>query len=388
VAVDVRAPEGWTVTATTASRRHRLGTDAPLGTTWTVVVPEGTAAGSYPLTVTTAYTWGPRRRAGTSTAELVTAVVTAPADGRRHLSGVAMVSATNARGPVELDQSNGGDAPADGTLITIGGRVYTHGLGTTAPSEIRYFLGGRCTELTVDVGIDDDAPTAVPATFTVYADDAVAAESGPVASGDAPRTLTADLTGAQWLRLVTTGSGTNSDGTAVNDHTDWARPVLTCGAAGPDDPVLPAERTLFSFESGDEGFTIANPADGGSVARSAEFHTDGAYGLAVTTPVTGNWYGRTFDQPLDLRGTTMLKFDVHAAETGTVGEIAVQVGDDFTWCQGGRWAWTNPHTSRTMTTEYAHMSCPAGTTVDPSRIRAIWVFLNGVHVHIDNIRAA
>ncbi|GAA4452191.1 hypothetical protein [Phytohabitans houttuyneae] len=78
------------------------------------------------------------------------------------------------------------------------------------------------------------------------------------------------------------------------------------------------------------------------MARSAAFHTGGAYGLEVTTPVTGNWCGRVFDEPLDLGGTTMLTFDVRAAETGPVGGIAEQVGDDLTWCRGGRWAWTNP----------------------------------------------
>jgi len=387
VAVGVSAPEGWTVKATTPDRKRSLGTDSSLGTMWTVEVPEGTAAGRYPLRVTASYAWGPRRKGGTSVSELVAAVVTAPADGRRHLSTVAMVSATVGRGQVELDQSAGGDAPADGTLITIGGHVYNRGIGTTAPSEILYYLGGRCTGLTVDVGIDDEAPTAIPATFTVYADDSVAAESGPVASGDAPRTLTADLTGAQWLRLVTTGSGANSDGTTVNDHTDWAAPVLTCGTPDPDDPVLPAERTVFSFESGDEGFTIANPADGGSVAQSPLFHTDGAYGLEAHTPSTGNWFGRVLDEPLDLGGATMLKFDVHALDTGTTGEIAVQVGDDFAWCQGGRWAWANPHTSRTIMTEFAHMTCPGGVTADPSQIRAVWLFLNGVHVYVDNVRA-
>ncbi|WP_246274002.1 NEW3 domain-containing protein [Phytohabitans houttuyneae] len=55
----VRAPEGWTVTATTSNHRRSLGADASPGTMWTVLVPEATAAGSYPIRVTTAYAWGP-----------------------------------------------------------------------------------------------------------------------------------------------------------------------------------------------------------------------------------------------------------------------------------------------------------------------------------------
>ncbi|HEX8343797.1 MAG TPA: NEW3 domain-containing protein, partial [Actinoplanes sp.] len=154
--VSADAPEGWTVTASTASRRSTLPTDASLRTTWSVRVPEGTAAGRYPIRFTAAYQWGRERTAATSTSEVVSIVVTAPPDGRRHLSSVVPVSSTNGLGPVELDQSNGGSGQGDGALITIGGQVFTRGLGTSGPSEIVYYLGGRCSRLTTSVGIDDE----------------------------------------------------------------------------------------------------------------------------------------------------------------------------------------------------------------------------------------
>ncbi|MBE1488455.1 NPCBM/NEW2 domain-containing protein [Plantactinospora soyae] len=381
--VTARAPEGWTVTATSSDSRRSLATNASLPTTWTVTVPDGTAAGRYPITVTAGYDWGPRHRAASTTSQLVSVVVTAPGDGRRHLSTIVPVSSSNDEGPVETDQSNGGGSDNDGNLITIGGQVYNRGLGTTAPSEIVYYLGGRCASLVTDVGIDDEATSPVPATFTVYADDTAVASSGPVVSGAAPVTLTADLTGADWLRLVTTGNDPTT-----NAHTDWAAPTLACGGAGPDDPVLPAERTLFSFESGTEDFTIANPDSGGTMARTTTFHTDGGHGLTVATPVNGNWFGRALAEPLDLTGSTRLRYDVRAEEVGTVGEFAVQVGPDFAWCQGGRWTWTNPNSSRTVTREFSELSCPAGVTLDLTQIRAVWVFLNsGGQIHIDNIRA-
>jgi alpha-galactosidase len=388
VRVTAQAPAGWTVTASSATRAKRLPTDRSLSTAWTVQVPEGTAAGRYPITVTASYTWGPRRRAAVTSSEVVSAVVTAPADGRRHLSTVEPVSAANARGPVEADQSNGGDGQGDGALITIGGRVYTRGLGATGPSELRYYLGGRCSGLVTDVGVDDELATALPATFTVYADDVAVASSGPVRAGDAPVSLSADLAGAQWLRLVTTGSGAGGDGTTTNVHTDWAAPVLTCGDVDPSAPVEPVERTLFGFESGTENFTIANPGDGGSVEQSTAFSTEGTHGLRALTPVPGNWYGARFEaEPLDLTGATTLKFDVKTGATGTVGEFAIQVGPGWSWCQGGRWAWTNPNSSRTIKEDLSDLGCPAGTTMDLSQVRAVWVFLNGGDVLIDNIRA-
>jgi alpha-galactosidase len=387
VEVSVRAPEGWTVTASTAPRRGRLATDETLRTEWTVMVPDGTAAGRYPIAVTADYSWGPGR-AGTSSSEVVSAVVTAPEDGRRHLSTLLPVSTANARGPVETDLSNGGDSDGDGSLLTIGGRVYTRGFGTTAPSEIVYYLGGRCSNLTTDVGLDDETTAAVPASFTVYADDTPAASASDVVAGEPPRTLTADLTGAEWLRLVTTGSGAAPDGTTVNDHADWAAPILTCGSSTPNDPVLPTEQTLFSFESGTEDWTIANPGDGGTMAQSAAFHTDGEQGLEVRTPLSGNWFGRPLTEPLDLTGRTALKFDVRAGTAGTSGEIAVQVGPDSAWCQGGRWAWVPEGAARTITETVDEIECPAGVSLDLAQINAVWVFLNGGgQVHIDNIRA-
>jgi alpha-galactosidase len=209
------------------------------------------------------------------------------------------------------------------------------------------------------------------------------ATSGPVNAGAAPKTLTADLTGVAWLRLATSAA----DATAAV-HTDWAAPVLTCGDVAPDSPILPVARTLFSFESGTEDWTIANPNDGGIMAQSPAFHTDGTGGLKVSTPVSGNWFGRALPVTLDLTGSTALKFDVKAGAIGTTGEIAIQVGDGWSWCQGGLWAWTNANSSRTITEKFSQLGCPAGVTLDPSQIRAVWVFLNsGGDIYIDNVRA-
>ncbi|MEU4240860.1 NPCBM/NEW2 domain-containing protein [Actinoplanes sp. NPDC026619] len=372
VSVSVGAPAGWIVTAATSARARSLATDKSLVTTWTVTAPATVTAGSYPLTLSTSYTWSGRRRSSTAST-LMASVVTPPPGGTRYLSTVRAADFTNASGPIELDQSNGGAAPGDGNLITIGGHVYTRGLGASAPSSIRYYLGGECSTLTTDVGVDDTSPDGA-ADFAIYAD-GVAVATASVTAGAAPQSLTADLTGAAWLLLSTTGTG----------NADWAAPVLTCGEAG---PVQPVERTLFSFEAGTDGFGIANADGGGSVEPTTAFHTDGAAGLLVHTPVNGNWFGRALDAPLDLTGTSGLKFDMRVETAGSVGEIAVQVGDAFTWCQGGQWTWLNPGDSRTISRSFDEISCPSGTTLDKADIRAVWVYLNtGGNVAIDNVRA-
>jgi alpha-galactosidase len=37
--------------------------------------------------------------------------------------------------------------------------------------------------------------------------------------------------------------------------------------------------------------------------------------------------------------------------------------------------------------ELTDLGCGGGVPLDPSQIRAVWVFLNGGDVHIDNLRA-
>lgn len=91
----------------------------------------------------------------------------------------------------------------------------------------RLFLDGRCSALTADVGIDDEREPAQQrgsAAFEIWADGAKAAASGVRTWQDPAVTLSAELTGARFLRLVVTDGG---DGNAY-DRGDWAAPRLTC----------------------------------------------------------------------------------------------------------------------------------------------------------------
>jgi alpha-galactosidase len=377
VTLEVQPPAGWTIAASTANNSAELAVGASLETTWTVSVPPGTAAGRYPIVLTAAFTYGDGSSAS-ATSELVGAVAVAPAAGATHLSTLLAVSSTNAVGPVELDMSNGVEPEGDGNLITIGGKIYTRGLGTHAASSVVYYLGGACSELTVDVGIDDEV-AAGAASFAIYADDRLAAESGVLTAADPAATLTAELTGANLLRLVTDPAG---DG--AGDHTDWASPRIVCG--GSTEPTT-VERTLFSFESGTDEFTIANAGAGGSVAASTTFATDGARALSVTSPADGNWYGRRFAEPLDLSAFSTLRYDVKTGVNGTPGEFALEVGASSSWCQGGLWTWTNPSASKTIVRRFEEIECPEGVRLDLTQVRAIWVYLKDGTFEIDQLRA-
>lgn len=373
----VTAPEGWTVSAEDESSSTALASGASLETAWTIQVPAGTPAGNYVIQVATTYTGAGSE--STVESEVVGAVVAPPPEGVTHLSRLLPVTSQNAVGPFELDMSNGAAAQGDGQLITIGGKVYTRGLGTHAQSELVYFLGGGCSSLTTDVGIDDAVTATGDATFTIYADDEIVATSGSVSGQDAPVTLTANLTGATWLRLVTAPANST---TGV--QTSWALPLLRCGES--NEPTSP-EITLFSFETGSEGWATANAGSGGMVSQSSLFATEGESGLEVVTPTDGDWFGRALAQPVDLSAYSALKFDLKTGATGTSGEFAIQVGAANAWCQGGLWAWTNANSTRTVRAAISGIECPQGVTLDMTQVRGVWVYLKDGTFQIDNVRA-
>ena len=49
-------------------------------------------------------------------------------------------------------------------------------------------------------------------------------DSGPLTVDDPATTLSSDVTGATFLRLVVTDGGNGTD----SDHADWAGPALVC----------------------------------------------------------------------------------------------------------------------------------------------------------------
>jgi alpha-galactosidase len=381
VALEITGPAGWTISASGATAAERLAPGASLATRWNVRAPADTPAGHYPLALRARYAGGAQSAAASSASELGTAVVVPPAAGVTPLSALAPVSTANGLGPVERDMSNGGASEGDGQLIRVGGRFHTRGLGTQTPSQIVYYLGGRCSELSTEVGVDAEPGSPGAAAFSVSVDQRVVADSGPLSADSPARTLTAQLAGAQWLTLATELASTS---TGAGVRTIWAKPTLRCGdSSKPTHPELSIE----SFESGSDGLSLRSPDAGGRFAASRAFHTDGEGGLEVTSPADGNWFGRWLDPPLDLRGMSRLAFDLQTGATGTPAELAVQFGPNATWCQGGHWAWTNPHSNETVATALDELGCPPGTPLDRAQIRAVWVYLKGGTFRIDNIRA-
>ncbi|MEU7581004.1 NPCBM/NEW2 domain-containing protein [Streptomyces sp. NPDC041068] len=223
VAASLSAPEGWRVKATSPTTARSLATGKSLRTSWQVAAPAGTAPGTYALTLKSTYR-SPSGVRAENVLPLSVRVVVAPPAGASGLGDLPWLSMTNGWGPAERNTSNGEGALGDGKPITIGGKVYAKGLGAHAESSVAYYAGRACEKVSADVGVDDETLTGGTVAFEVWADDKKVASTGVLTNAMSAQPLSADVTGAQVVRLVVTDGG---DGIYA-DHADWADATLTC----------------------------------------------------------------------------------------------------------------------------------------------------------------
>ena len=135
------------------------------------------------------------------------------------LSDLNMLIAEAGWGPVELDQSLGGEAPNDGTPITINGTVFPKGIGTQSTSVISFDLEGKCSTFSSWVGVDDDVGLYNGSVvFKVQADGQEIYDSGLMTGfNDAKFTGNLDISNVVELILIVEEGGDNF----YNDHADW-----------------------------------------------------------------------------------------------------------------------------------------------------------------------
>jgi alpha-galactosidase len=223
VSVSLTGPDGWTVRPASATTAAALATGRTLRTGWRVTAPAGTATGSYGLTLEAGYR-SPSGQRVTTSLPVTATVVVPPPSGTSYLSDLPWLSATGGWGPVERDTSNGESAAGDGHPITIGGVQYAKGLGVHAPSDVSFYTGGSCEKVTADVGVDDEKGAKGTVAFEIWADGTKVASTGVLTNAMPAQPVTADVTGAQVVRLVVTDGGDGID----SDHADWADARLSC----------------------------------------------------------------------------------------------------------------------------------------------------------------
>ncbi|MFM9366574.1 endo-alpha-N-acetylgalactosaminidase family protein [Streptomyces sp. Da 82-17] len=216
-------PEGWTAEPADPVALDPVAPGARATATWQVTPPADAPYRTYELAARGTYTTGGATRELGATTAVRTLPPPPAADS--WASDLDWVSAESGWGPVERDLSNGGTGSGDGTPLKIGGVTYEKGLGTHAPAKVRYYLGGRCTSFTAQVGVDDAQATRGSVQFRVTADGTARAESPVLKAADPAHSLTADVTGAKYVELLV-GDGGDGNG---NDHADWGNARFHCG---------------------------------------------------------------------------------------------------------------------------------------------------------------
>ncbi|MER7516436.1 endo-alpha-N-acetylgalactosaminidase family protein [Streptomyces sp. NPDC126499] len=216
-------PEGWTAEPAGPVTLASVAPGQTATATWRVTPPVDAAYRPYDLAAAVTYGIGgqPRRLTAATTVRTLPPPPTADA----WASDLDWTSAANGWGPAEKDLSNGGTGSGDGGPLRIGGVTYAKGLGTHATAKVRYYLGGRCTSFTAEVGVDDAQTTRGSVQFSVLADGTEKAKSPVLKAADSAWPLTADVTGASYVDLVVGDAG---DGNG-NDHADWGNARFHCG---------------------------------------------------------------------------------------------------------------------------------------------------------------
>ncbi|MEV0094134.1 endo-alpha-N-acetylgalactosaminidase family protein [Streptomyces sp. NPDC050738] len=224
VSVSLTLPAGWTAEPSGPVAFDSVAPGAQVTGTWQVTPPVDAKYQAYELSSAAEYKVEGSPRALSATTSVRT--LPPPPTVDTWASDMDWTSMENGWGPAEKDMENGDQAAGDGTPLKIGGISYEKGLGTHAPARIRYFLGGKCTSFTAEVGVDDAQPTRGSVQYSVLSDGTQKVQSPVLKAVDPAWSLTADVTGAKYVDLVV-GDGGDGNG---NDHADWGNAKFHCGS--------------------------------------------------------------------------------------------------------------------------------------------------------------
>ncbi|MET8381270.1 NPCBM/NEW2 domain-containing protein [Streptomyces microflavus] len=218
--VTLQVPAGWKSTPAKVPGR------IPAGATRRVAV-EVTPAKDAEVRETRLTALARYRAAGdarTTEQRLALSVLPPPPTGQAWASDLVWLSETNGYGPAERDRSNGESGAADGRTLTLAGTTYEKGIGTHADSDIAIHLGGRCTALTADVGIDDEINGYGEVAFSVEGDGKTLWTSPKLTGASATVPVDVKLDGVRQVRLKVT----DTNGSKTGDHGDWAAAKFHC----------------------------------------------------------------------------------------------------------------------------------------------------------------
>jgi alpha-galactosidase len=139
-------------------------------------------------------------------------------------------------GTPQVDRSVGGNP------LTIGGKVFEHGLGTHAKSSFKIDLGKRGDRFRAEVGVVDEVAGSIASIeFMLVGDGKSIFQSGIMHAGDAARAVNVSIAGMKTIELIVSDGG---DGNGW-DHADWADGTITMKSGTPKSVVLPKEKAVI-----------------------------------------------------------------------------------------------------------------------------------------------
>ena len=139
--------------------------------------------------------------------------------------------------------------------LSVGGKVFEHGVGTHANSAVWIDLAGGSEKFLASVGVDDAAGGAGSVTFKIVGDGRKLWESGVMKPGQPAKAVDVDLKGVRCLLLLVGDAG---DG--VNfDHADWAEARFIVAGAKPKTISRPPEEAAILTPKPGPGPRINGP---------------------------------------------------------------------------------------------------------------------------------
>lgn len=128
------------------------------------------------------------------------------------------------------------DRSVENHPLTLGGKVFEHGLGTHAASTVEIVLDGQGERFESIVGVDDEVGKKGAVTFRIEADGKELYRSEALHGGDAPQPVSVDLRGVKRLLLLADAVGSND-----SSHADWADAKFVMQSGQPRIVTLPPE---------------------------------------------------------------------------------------------------------------------------------------------------
>lgn len=184
---------------------------------------------------------------------------------------------------------------------------------------------------------------------------------------------------------VTDFAGQAKASYVVDDSSGRRSNVATITVTVKPDPTAAVQ--LFTFEDGVEGWAEASwDARGATVTQTQDWASEGSSSGRFSSETQG-WYTSTLASPADLTGKVLLKFDLHLNDAGTGPLVALQFGDDWTWCQANL-SWQNGADGGVEYPAEVNLLSDLGCTdPDLSKLQAVNIFLHGGTFEIDDVRA-